>query len=157
MPAALIKADWLAALRAYLGATAALDLLWETAHLPLYGIGRTGTTAQMAFAVAHCTMGDVLIALAALAGALVSVGDYAWPGRDSVRIAVLTVLIGLAYTVFSEYRNVEEFQNWTYSAFMPRLPPLGTGLSPILQWLVVPTAALACARRRSTLPARKAG
>jgi len=26
-----VEADWLAALRAYLGATAALDLVWETA------------------------------------------------------------------------------------------------------------------------------
>jgi hypothetical protein len=32
---------------------------------------------------------------------------------------------------------------------MPRLPLLGTGLSPIAQWFVVPTAALVWARRRA--------
>ena len=29
------------------------------------------------------------------------------------------------------------------------VPPLGTGLSPVLQWIVVPAAAFAWARRRS--------
>jgi hypothetical protein len=151
----VIAADWLAALRAYLVATTTLHFLWETAQLPLYEIGWTGTMAEKAFAVVHCTMGDVLIALASLAGVLVIAGDRAWPGRGFVRIAVLALVIGLAYMVFSEYRNVEVLQSWTYSALMPRVPPLGTGLSPILQWMVVPTAAFAWARHRSTPPVRK--
>jgi hypothetical protein len=41
-----------------------LDLLWEAAHLPLYAIWTDGTIREKAFAVLHCTMGDVLIALA---------------------------------------------------------------------------------------------
>jgi len=152
-----VTADWLAALRAYLLASASLDLLWEVAQLPLYEIGQTGTMAQKAFAVAHCTMGDVLIALASLAAGLVIVGERAWPGRGFGRVAALAIAIGLAYTVFSEYRNVEVLQSWAYSALMPQLPLLGTGLSPILQWIVVPMAAFAWARRRSTLPVRKTG
>ena len=63
--------DWIAALRAHLLATAFLDLLWEAAHLPLYTIWMDGTIRDNAFAVLHCTMGDVLIALAALTAALV--------------------------------------------------------------------------------------
>ena len=51
--------DWIAALRAYLLATAFLDLLWEAAHLPLYTIWTDGTIRDKAFAVLHCTMGDV--------------------------------------------------------------------------------------------------
>ena len=43
--------DWIAALRAYLLATAFLDLLWEAAHLPLYMIWTDGTTGEKAFAV----------------------------------------------------------------------------------------------------------
>ena len=150
-----VTTDWLAALRAYLLAAACLDLLWEAAHLPLYEIGQTGTTGQKAFAVVHCTIGDVLIAAAALGAGLVTLGERTWPGRSFGRVAALAIMIGLAYTVFSEYRNVEVLHSWAYSALMPRLPPLGTGLSPILQWMVVPTAAFAWARRRSTLPVRK--
>jgi hypothetical protein len=150
-------ANWLAVLRAYLIATAALDLLWEPAHLPLYTIGQTGTMGQMAFAVAHCTIGDVLIALTSLAAAVVIAGDRAWPSRGFVRVALLTLTIGLGYTVFSEYRDIEVLHTWTYSELMPRLPPLGTGLSPALQWIVIPTAAFIWARRYSTLTITRTG
>ena len=152
LPPGAVTAVWLAAPRSYLLAAAFLDLLWEAAHLPLYEIGQTGTTGQKAFAVAHCTMGDVLIALASLAAGLVIVGERGWPGRGFRRVAALAIAIGLAYTVYSEYRNVEVLHSWAYSALMPRLPLLGTGLSPILQWMVVPTAAFAWARRRSVKP-----
>ena len=50
---AVAAANWLAALRAYLLATATLNLLWETAQLPLYEIGRTGTMGEKASAVVH--------------------------------------------------------------------------------------------------------
>ncbi len=129
--------------------TAFLNLLWEAAQLPLYTIWRDGTLREKAFAVLHCTMGDVLIALAALAGALVVAGDHAWPERRWTPVAAMTLAIGVGYTVYSEHLNVEVRQSWTYSDLMPRLPPLGTGLSPIIQWVVVPVAALVWARRRA--------
>jgi hypothetical protein len=92
-------------------------------------------------------MGDVLIALASLAVALVIAGYRGWPDQRFARVGVAALAIGLAYTVWSEYRNVELLQNWTYSALMPRLPLFGTGFSPILQWIVVPIAALVGARK----------
>ena len=141
--------DWIAALRAYLSATALLDLLWEAAQLPLYTIWTDGTIRETAFAVVHCTMGDVLIALAALAAALVVAGDPAWPARRWTPVATLTLAIGVAYTAYSEHLNVDVRRSWTYSDLMPRLPLLGTGLSPIVQWIVVPVAALAWARHRA--------
>lgn len=122
------------------------NLAWETAQLPLYTIWGKGTAREKAFAVLHCTGGDVLIALAFLVGALVVVGDPAWPGRHFARVVALTVLGGLAYTVFSEWLNVEVRLSWAYSPYMPVLP-FGTGLSPVLQWLVVPALALWAARR----------
>ena len=54
----------------------------------------------------------------------------------------MTVAAGLAYTVFSERLNIEVRRSWAYSDLMPVLPPVGTGLAPLLQWLVVPAAAL---------------
>ena len=87
-------------------------------------------------------MGDVLIALAVLAGALVVVGNSAWPIQRSGRVVAVTMTAGLAYTVFSEWLNTEVRRSWAYSDLMPVLPLLGTGLSPLLQWLVVPAAAL---------------
>ena len=136
-----------AALRGYLAVTAALDLVWETAQLPLYTIWTDGTSRGMAFAVLHCTAGDVLLAFLVLVGALLLVGDPAWPGRRAGRVAGLTLVAGLACTVLIEWVMVEVWRTWAYSDLMPLLPPFGTGLSPVLQWLVVPAAALRTAYR----------
>jgi hypothetical protein len=53
------------------------------------------------------------------------------------------MILGAAYTIFSEWLNVEIRRTWSYTAAMPVLPFIGTGLTPLLQWLVVPGLALA--------------
>jgi hypothetical protein len=144
--------DWPRALRVYLGTIILGDLAWEAAHLPLYTIWRTGTPGEQAFAVVHCTGGDLLIALACLALALVLVGEPAWPARAHRRVAALTIGFGVAYTVFSERLNIVVRQTWAYSDFMPVVPVIGTGLSPLLQWVVVPLLALRFAHRSANPP-----
>jgi len=57
------------------------------------------------------------------------------------------VTLGLAYTFYSEWRNVVVRGSWAYSNLMPVIPALETGLSPLLQWLIVPIVGLAWARR----------
>ncbi len=61
------------------------------------------------------------------------------------------MLAGLAYTVFSEWLNVNVRRSWAYSDLMLILPPFGTGLSPVLQWLVVPFVALWAVQRGNRL------
>lgn len=146
-----------AAVRDYLIVTATLNLVWEAAQLPLYTIWKEGTSGDMVFAVLHCTAGDVVLALALLSCALLAVGGPAWPGRRAGGIAALTMLTGFACTVLIEWLNVVVWRNWAYSDLMPILPPLGTGLSPVLQWLFIPSAALWAAQRASRLSARTAG
>ena len=133
--------DWLQALRAY-GATLLVgNLSWEIAQLPLYRLWDTGTTREIALAVAHCTAGDLLIGMAALVLALIIAGDSGWPQRGCLRIALSALLLGVLYTLYSEWLNVEVRGTWQYAALMPRLPGLGTGLAPLAQWVVVPALA----------------
>jgi hypothetical protein len=138
------SSDWIAALRAYLATVACADLVWEAAHLPLYTLWREGTAHDQLFAVIHCTLGDILIALACLVVALILAGHRAWPAETFARIAILTLSFGLGYTVFSEWLNVVVRKSWTYSEFMPVVPLFGLriGASPLLQWIVVPLIAL---------------
>lgn len=138
-------APWLGALRAYLAVVALGHLAWEALQLPLYTIWKTATLGEQAFAVAHCAGGDVLIAVAALTLALVLVGERGlWP------VALLAIGLGVAYTGFSEWLNVYQRRSWAYSEWMPLLPlgPWRIGLSPILQWLIVPTVSMWVASRR---------
>ena len=138
---------WLRALRVYVPFVAAANLLWETAHLPLYTVWQDGTAAYLAFVVAHCTGGDLLIAFAALGLALLVAGDSAWPLRRFREVAVLTTGLGVAYTIFSEWLNLVIQKNWAYSDLMPVIPVIDVGLSPLLQWIVIPVSGMALAGR----------
>lgn len=140
---------WLRFLRVYLLSIGVGNLIWETVHLPLYTIWKTGTAREQAFAVLHCTAGDVLIALSSLTLALLLAGDERWPWSRFVTVAALAVAFGVAYTAFSEWLNVVVRGAWAYSEYMPVVSVVGfpLGISPILQWIVVPACALAIARQ----------
>ncbi|MDN3563166.1 hypothetical protein QWZ14_02085, partial [Paeniroseomonas aquatica] len=95
----------------------------------------------------HCTGGDVLIALTCLAIALITVGHRNWPRRAFRSVAAVTVVLGVGYTIFSEWLNIVVRQSWAYSERMPVVPVIDTGVTPLLQWLVVPLVALWLAHR----------
>lgn len=132
----------------YLPWLAVLNLLWEIAQLPLYTIWISGTRTEIAFAVFHCTLGDILIGMAAFALVLMitrasALVDWGWN-----RIVIQLVLLGTGYTVFGEWLNTTLFR-WTYSALMPtlKLGGIEIGMSPLAQWFVVPPLALYLSRR----------
>jgi hypothetical protein len=137
----------------YLPWFAVLNLAWEAAHVRLYTLWNEAEPAYIAFSVVHCTLGDVLIGTCALLLALIlgreaSVAEWRWG-----RIAILTMILGVGYTVFSEWMNITILRSWTYSEAMPRLKLAGIdiGLSPLLQWLLLPPLALRLARRVTRL------
>ena len=132
---------WPSSLRRFLLASAALHLVWEIAQLPLYTIW-SEPVGRQAFAVLHCTIGDLMIAGLSLLAALAFVGTAEWPMTGLRSVWLLLLFLGAGYAVYSEWLNVNVRGSWAYSPLMPTLPLLGTGLTPLLQWLLVPTAAL---------------
>ena len=125
---------------------ALLNFVWEIAQLSLYTLWAEGSVGEIVFAILHCTGGDAMIAAAALASAILLTRSWHWPRQGWGRVTFAATLIGLGYTVFSEWLNVDLRQSWTYTAAMPRLPPWGTGLTPFLQWLLLPPLAMLAAR-----------
>ena len=113
--------------------------------MPLYTLWSDGSTGQIAFAVLHCSAGDLLIAALSLLGALVLVRPSHWPQQRSVAVWLLTLVFGLGYTIHSEWYNTTVTYLWTYSSSMPQIA--GIGLSPIAQWLVIPCVAFWWAHR----------
>ena len=136
------EAWWLMA--RYLAWLASLNLLWELAQLPLYTIWREAPPAEIAYAVAHCTTGDLLIGSAALVLALFATRSHALRTWNWTGIALTAVLIGVGYTAFSEWMNTSLRASWQYSSLMPRieLGSVSIGLSPLAQWLIVPPLAM---------------
>lgn len=143
---AIAGAPWLPAIRRYLIASAIGNLAWEVAQLPLFTLWNAGTHREIAIAVAHCTAGDVLIATTTLVGALVFTGAASWPEPGFRPVAVITILAGMTYTAWSEYWNTTVTVAWQYADIMPLVPGLGIGVTPILQWLLIPAVALSLAR-----------
>lgn len=132
----------------YLALATVLNLGWEILQLPLYTIWTAGSPTQQAWAVAHCTVGDALIATSCLGIAILITGQRAWPHSQYWSVAAAATVVGLVYTVFSEWLNVDLRGAWGYAATMPRAPLLGTGVSPLAQWLVVPSLSFVLTRPR---------
>jgi|SRR5215471_10297638 len=129
------------------GLAAAGHFLWEAAQLPLYTLWRTGTPGAIVFALIHCTGGDILITTMTLAAAAALARVFCWRAFGW-RMVLTAIGLDVAYTIFSEWLNVEIRRSWAYTAAMPVLPWLGTGLTPLLQWVIVPGLALAIVAQR---------
>lgn len=134
----------------YIPLLGALNLLWEIAHLPLYTLWEESPPFSIAYAVVHCTLGDVAIGTLALLIALIAMRARAvetWRWRQ---VALFLVIPAVGYTVLSEWINTIVRGSWAYSALMPvvNLGGFEIGLSPLAQWLVIPPLALWLARRR---------
>lgn len=141
------KDSWSFIFLRYLPRLALFSLAWEILQLPLYTLASEPRLAWIAYAIAHCTVGDTLIGTAALIAALVicradELGH--WPRN---KLILWTVLLSAAYTILSERHNLAQ-GSWAYSSLMPIVPGLQVGLSPLLQWLLVPTVALWLAKPR---------
>lgn len=141
-----VSTGWLRTMRVYVMWLAPAMLVWEVAQFPLYTLWWTGTPREIGFAALHCTLGDILTGTAALSWALLLVGEPTWPRRGFRHVMFGTLVISVAYTVYSEWLNVTVHQTWAYTDAMPRLPFFDTGLAPFLQWAVLPTLALVAAR-----------
>jgi len=135
----------------YLPLLAALNLAWEAAHVRLYTLWQEAELAYIAFSVVHCTLGDVLIGAIALLVALIAGREGALAGWRWRRIAVVTTIFGVAYTAFSEWMNLTVLRSWTYADSMPTIAvtTVDIGVSPLLQWLVLPPLSLYLAKGSS--------
>lgn len=142
------ETGWLHALRTYAILTVIGHLIWEIGHVPLYTIWTEGSWGEIAFAVVHCTGGDLLIAMSTLLLALFLFGSNLWPGERAAPVLAATIVFGVGYTIFSEWLNITVREAWTYREIMPVIPIIDAGLTPILQWLVIPTVAYLGALRQ---------
>lgn len=135
---------WRFVLTRYVPWLGALSLAWEIGHLPLYTLWGEADASYLAFAVGHCTAGDVLIGTVALLLALALKGEGPIVTWRRGQIAAATAFLGAGYTAFSEWINVTILRSWAYAPSMPTVDLGGfeVGLSPLAQWLVVPPLAL---------------
>lgn len=124
----------------YLLRLALCSLVWEIAQLPFYTMWATPRWESIAIAVAHCTVGDVMIGTTALVVALALCRVGKPDNWHRTKVGMLSVVLTVTYTVLSEHINLAR-GSWSYSAWMPVLPWIEVGLAPVAQWLIVPSIA----------------
>lgn len=122
------------------------NLAWEIAQVRLYTIWAAADGRDIAWSLLHCSLGDVVIALALFALAGVALGRADWPASRPLAGGAIVVIGALAFTAWSEWYNVYRIGSWGYAASMPMI--FGVGLSPLLQWLILPPVMLVAYRTR---------
>ena len=115
-----------------------LNLVWEIAQVRLYTLWAEADGLTVAWSLFHCSLGDVLIALALFALAGMAIRRANWPASRPWTGGAIVVVGAMAFTAWSEWYNVYRVGSWGYTASMPLI--FGIGLSPLLQWLILPPA-----------------
>jgi hypothetical protein len=112
--------------------------MWEWMQSPFYKDFTDNLNAIVLFRL-HCTLGDVIILFEIITILSFIKRTWKWIIDPKKIDYLLVTLMGVIYTLFSEYINVHVRQSWGYSELMPILPFIGAGLIPIMQWFILPT------------------
>ena len=114
-----------------------LNFVWEFWQVPFFQGMPTAPHWEAIKFCTRATVGDAAIALVAF-WAVAATHSRNWILHPSTRAIVSFTSVGLAITVVAEWVFTEVFERWAYAASMPILPVLGTGVTPVLQWILLP-------------------
>lgn len=125
-----------------------LHFVWEFVQAPTYaGMIEMNHWDGIKLCMS-ATFGDVGFALTAYVATSLFARSRDWVFAPSTAQLLIFLGVGVALTVGFEYYYTNISLRWTYSELMPLVPPLGTGLSPLLQWLIIPLLVLWFIRRQ---------
>ena len=119
-----------------------LELLWEIAQFPLYTVWHEGDWSYILYGLVHCTLGDLLILVFVYWVISLLNRSRHWYRSNILFNGFLFTLLGLGYTIFSEFYNVSIKGNWGYTELMPIIPFVEIGGMPFMQWLLIPPVLL---------------
>lgn len=115
-----------------------LHFIWEFIQAPTYA-GMIDLNHWDGIKLCtSATFGDVGFALTAFWITSAIARSRSWILNPSSQQILVFLFIGIALTISFEYYYTQHSLRWTYSELMPLVPPFGTGLSPLLQWLIIP-------------------
>lgn len=132
----------------FFGGSFLLHLLWENLQAPLYA--EFASFRDHFWVCFKATWGDLLFMFTIYAALAVVHRNLFWiADRSSCTHPatwIIAPLIGLLLAVSFELWAVYVDHRWQYTG-MPMIPVLRVGLMPVLQMIVIPTAAIAIPAR----------
>lgn len=113
-----------------------LNFAWEIIQSPLYK-GHSYNANHIALCVVASVVDDIMVLLLYFSLALIFRNPL-WV-RDLKLYRIITlVLTGGLGAILAETKNLAA-GNWAYAPSMPLVPFLHTGVSPVLQFMLLPT------------------
>lgn len=112
-----------------------LNLIWEVAQGPLYE-GFEYDWQHVSFC-ALASIADMLMVLILLFGFGLIYRNVFWITYLSPKRILFLVMVGTVGAVIAEMWHTSQ-SDWAYAEAMPMMPGVGVGLSPILQFAVLP-------------------
>lgn len=124
-----------------------VNLVWEMLQMPLFAYPATVTWGQAGLECVRAAGGDALMLLVSFWLVALLRRDRRWVLRPSAGALSLFLVPGLVMTVVFEALATDVWGRWTYADTMPVLPVTGTGVVPLLQWLLLPLLIVWLVRR----------
>ena len=111
------------------------NVSWEILQIPLYK-GGVYKWQHILFCVL-ASVADVVMVLLIYFGFAWIYKDALWIKNLNTKRIILLMLIGGVGAVLSEIRHLS-IGTWSYADAMPLIPVVNVGLSPVLQFMILP-------------------
>jgi hypothetical protein len=130
--------------------TLLLNYPWEFLQVPLFERMPQTQHWDAVKACSRTAAGDAVIALAAYGAVALTLRNRDWVVKPTLAATLSFTALGALATVAIERLALSGLwvERWAYSSLMPVVPGLGVGLSPVLQWLVLPPLVVWVVRRQ---------
>lgn len=111
------------------------NVAWEILQIPLYE-GGTYAWSHILFCVL-ASVADVIMVLLIYFSFALLYKNALWPQNLNLIRVVFLILTGGIGAVLAEMRHLS-IATWSYAEAMPVIPILNAGLSPVLQFMILP-------------------
>ena len=128
-----------------------LNYPWEFLQAPFFEGMAVASHWDAVKVCTRATFGDAVIMLIAYWSVAVATSNRWWfraPSRvQMVGFIAVCVIITVAIEHFAT-QSMDQAWGWRYADTMPTIPVVGVGLTPLLQWMLLPPLAIWFVRRQ---------
>lgn len=115
-----------------------LSFLWEVQQMPFYQVSPELSCFERTRNCTLATVGDVGISLVSFWVVAAISKSCHWVQQPNWKQISIFTLVGVVITVVFEALATGPLNVWKYAESMVTIPVLGTGLLPLLMWLLIP-------------------
>jgi hypothetical protein len=125
-----------------------LSFLWEMQQMPFYQVVPNSTCLDIVRECTLATVGDAALTLTAFWTVAALSNSRQWFRRPKGWQMGIFIAVGVVITIIFEALATGPLNRWQYADSMPTLPFTGTGLVPLMMWLVMPPVTLWLVKRQ---------